>query len=687
MKLRLTLFFIALFQVTQAQYNNFTIEQVLSAPFPTGLIGHPQEDRFAWVFNDEGSRNIWMADQSGTRQLTSFEGDNGQDISNLQFASDGPTLLFHRGGAPNRRGELPNPDSEPLGVARDIYEFDYEQDSLRHLAEGYSAQYVPDDRAIIYLKNGSVFLLNLQNNEEEKLFGARGSISQLTWHPSGEALAFRSGRGDHSFIGIYRLGAQSIEFIDPSVDNDQSPIWSVDGTKLAYIRIPNQKQILPFSARRSALPWALHIYDYASGASERIWRADPGTGSAFKGVSASNQIFYTNSGKIVFPWEKNGYTNLYAIADDGSGLMELTPGKFEVQYVSISPDKGTILCSSNESDVDRQHIYSINPNTGAKSQLTEGVGIEWAPVINGAGQSACLASSYHLPAHPYRIDDNLNPLAFQVIPTDFPSDYLVQPEQVIFSAADGMQIHGQLFTPKGIQPGQRFPAAIFFHGGSRRQMLLGFHHRGYYHNAYALNQFLADQGYVVLSVNYRSGIGYGMEFREALEYGAQGASEYNDVIGAGLYLQSRDDVIDEKIGLWGGSYGGYLTALGLARGSELFAAGVDIHGVHDWNVVIQNFVPGYNSNSRKEFAELAYLSSPMADIDTWTSPVLVIHGDDDRNVPFSETVDLVEALRNRGIEAEQLIFPDEVHGFLLHRNWLAAYHATADFFDRKLKMK
>ncbi|MFQ5630533.1 MAG: alpha/beta hydrolase family protein [bacterium] len=179
-------------------------------------------------------------------------------------------------------------------------------------------------------------------------------------------------------------------------------------------------------------------------------------------------------------------------------------------------------------------------------------------------------------------------------------------------------------------------------------------------------------------------MGYGMDFREALNYGARGASEFNDVMGAGLYLRSRPDVDPDRIGLWGGSYGGYLTALGLARASDLFAAGVDIHGVHDWNMVIRNFVPSYNAEARAEAARLAYESSPMASIKDWRSPVLLIHGDDDRNVPFSESVDLAEALRKQGVDFEQLVFPDEVHGFLLHKNWLAAYKAAADFFERKL---
>jgi len=190
---------------------------------------------------------------------------------------------------------------------------------------------------------------------------------------------------------------------------------------------------------------------------------------------------------------------------------------------------------------------------------------------------------------------------------------------------------------------------------------------------------------VVLSVNYRSGIGYGMEFREALDYGAAGASEYQDVEGAGLYLRGRPDVAPDRIGLWGGSYGGYLTALGLARASSLFAAGVDFHGVHDWNGVIANFEPAYEPEKRQDLARLAFQSSPMASIKSWRSPVLLIHGDDDRNVPFAQSVDLAEALRAQGVAFEELVFPDEIHDFLEHRHWLEAYHAAADFLDRHLR--
>ncbi len=358
-----------------------------------------------------------------------------------------------------------------------------------------------------------------------------------------------------------------------------------------------------------------------------------------------------------------------------------------MEHVSLSPDRKEILFSSNKDDVDRRHIWRVAVRGVSPTALTTGKGIEWSPIVASDGQAiAMFRSDAHRPVRPAVLagSSEVRDLAPEVIPPDFPSERLVEPEQVIFSGADGMPIHGQLFLPKNTGAGARHPAVVFFHGGSRRQMLLGWHYMFYYHSAYALNQYLASRGYVVLSVNYRSGIGYGMEFREALNYGATGASEFNDVMGAGLYLRGRTDVDAKRLGLWGGSYGGYLTALGLARASDLFAAGVDLHGVHDWNLEIPNFVPAYDPAKNPDAARLAYESSPIASVNTWRSPVLLIHGDDDRNVPFSETVQLVEALRKQGVEFEALVFPDEIHDFLTHARWLEAYHATADFLERRL---
>ncbi len=668
----------------------YSIEDILSAPFASDLVAAPTGNQVAWVINQEGSRNVWLAKgpQFESVKLTEFVGDDGQDIGDLSFSRDGNTLFFVRGGSTNRSGEFPNPRSETKFSKQQIWAVDLDSRASKPLTEGANYVLRHDDAVLTFIKSGQVWQLDLSgDNEPYQLFEMRGSPSSLRLSPDTERklLAFVSNRGDHSFVGIFDADSDKIKYLSPSLDHDHFPSWSKRGKRLAFVREPNEKQRLIFMPRRDASPWSILVHDLEVDETATLWTAAPGTGSAYRFISGSRQIFWLDNVQLIFPYEQSGWTHLYSRSLNEHELaIEITKGEFEVQFVGVSDDRTEILYSSNQGDIDRQHIWKFSSLDRRPVQVTSGEGIEWGAVITDAGQIVTLASSYNKPAHVALVQDDgrLQSLTNHLIPASYPTEALVKPEQVVFSAADGMQIHGQLFLPKNRD--RAHPASIFLHGGSRRQMKLGYHHSLYYHHAYALNQYLASQGYVVLSVNYRSGIGYGMEFREALNYGAQGASEFNDVLGAGLFLRSREDVDPEKITLWGGSYGGYLTALGLARASDLFAAGVDIHGVHDWNVVIKNFVPGYDAEKEREVAALAFESSPMAFTKGWRSPVLIIHGDDDRNVPFSESVDLAEELRKQGVYFEQLIFPDEVHGFLLHENWLSAYRSTADFLNRML---
>jgi dipeptidyl aminopeptidase/acylaminoacyl peptidase len=187
-----------------------------------------------------------------------------------------------------------------------------------------------------------------------------------------------------------------------------------------------------------------------------------------------------------------------------------------------------------------------------------------------------------------------------------------------------------------------------------------------------------------VSVNYRGGVGYGRAFREAPRRGRSGASEYQDVLAAAAWLRERGDVDTTRIGLWGGSYGGYLTALGLARNSDLFAAGFDLHGVHDY---------AEESNITRSFGvsdsaiALARRSSAIGDVTRWRSPVLLVQGDDDRNVQFQQTVDLALRLRRMGVRVDELVFPDDIHDFLRYANWLAAYRAGAAFLVEVLRAR
>ncbi len=673
----------------------FTLEEILSSPFPADLVSAPDAGAVAWTQNDRGLRSVWVALAPDYRARAIFkdERDEGQELSQLRFGPRAAEIVFVRGGAPNRAGEIPNPVSDPGGAAQAIWIARTDGSvPARKLGEGEEPRISPDGKTVVFVKAGKIWTATADSPEAEakELAKTRGRTGSLRFSPDGKKLAFVSDRGDHSFIGVYSFASDSVRYLDPGLGQDVSPVWSPDGSRLAFLRSQNERMALPFFPQRVALPWSIRVADAETGDGRAVFRADEGRGSAFREMVAENQILWAKGDRLVFPWEKNGWTQLYSVPAAGGEATLLTPGEFEVEHAALSHDGSEVVFASNQGDIDRRHLWRVSAAAGPPRSITSGTGLEWSPVEAGDGSAlAYLSSDAKRPAQAMVKSGSgtARALAPETLPRAFPSEALVEPEAVVLSASDGMAIHAQLFRPKSHRPGERHKAAIFFHGGSRRQMLLGWHYMYYYHNSYAMNQYLASRGYVVLSVNYRSGIGYGLDFREALDYGANGASEFRDVVGAGLYLRGRDDVDPDRIALWGGSYGGYLTALGLARASDLFAAGVDVHGVHDWNVVIRNFVPSYQAEKHAELARRAFESSPMASISSWRSPVLLIHGDDDRNVPFSESVDLAESLTRQGVEYEELVFPDDVHDFLLHENWLAAFEASFDFLERKLASK
>jgi len=674
---------------------SFTLEQVLAAPFPSDVTAAPSAGGVAWVFDAKGVRNVWAAfpPEYKGRAVTAYTADDGQELGDLAFSPDGKSIVYVRGGDPNSAGEIPNPTSDPAGAEQAVFVVSSAGGEPKRLGEGGGPAISPKGDRVAFTQKGKVFLSPLDGSDKPSpAFQARGRSGHLEWSPDGRLLAFVSGRGGHSFVGVFDPEKKALRWLAPSVDFDGEPAWSPDGKRIAFVRVPSSpaaREIL--RPHREGPPWSILVADPATGEAKTVFRADAGTGSVFREIVARDQLAWVAGDRIVFPWEKDGWTHLYAVPASGGTPTLLTPGTFEVEQVTLSPDRTRVFYTSNQDDIERRHIWSVMLTGGGTRQpiaVTSGNGLEWSPAIVSSDDAIVFVQS-GAKKHPTPVIRSGNragerELAPGMVPAEFPEASLVVPENVIFPSTDGMPIHAQLFRPAGIKASERRPAAIFFHGGSQRQMLPGWHYMYYYHNAYGFNQYLASRGFVVLSVNYRSGIGYGMEFREAVDYGAKGASEYRDVAGAGLYMRSRPDVDGARIGLWGGSYGGLLTALGLARGSDLFAAGVDLHGVHDWSDWFHD-VMGEDDRFHPEELRLAYESSPVADVKSWRSPVLLIHGDDDRNVPFQQSVDIAEALRGKGVEVEEFILPDEVHDFLVHAHWLEVYRRTAEFLERKLK--
>ncbi|MDH3270319.1 MAG: prolyl oligopeptidase family serine peptidase [Gemmatimonadota bacterium] len=679
-----------------ASAQDFSVADVLSPGFPYALVSADAVDRIAWLEYERGMRNVYTATPPGFEptRLTDFLKDDGVDLQNLQLSTDGEVVTFLRGHQPNREGWVANPTSDPRGAERAIWAMSSRGGTPWRVAEATSYTLSPDGRWVAFARDGQIHRAPVNSgagvgtDTSEPFFTAYGRNADPVWAPDARRIAYESDRGDHSFIGVYDARSPAITYLSPGVDRDFSPTWSPDGTRVAFLRRPGD----PFGARADLgdadpeeLPAGLiesrfagghlleiWIADAATGEGRRLWHSSPGEEEGF----AEIRSIEWRGGHIVFQAEPGNWQHWYSISvdDPRPEPVELTPGDGFVMQVAFSKDGRTLFYSSNHSDIDRRDLWSVPVAGGQPRQLTRGDAIETYPAaLASGGQLATLYADARQPQSVAVLPSSGGDArVITPLPAEYPRSAHVVPTNVTLTAEDGIAFNSQLFLPPDLRPGERRPALIFIHGGSRRQMLLGYHHRHFYHMAYAMNQYWASQGYIVMSVNYRSGIGYGKEFRESPGRGREGNTEYRDILAAGLYLHDRDDVDTSRVGLWGLSYGGILTAQGLARNSDLFAAGVDIAGVHLWG----------NSLDPES---VSYQASSISEIENWTSPVLLIHGDDDRNVDFSQTVGLVQALRAHDVEYELIVFPDDVHDSLLFHRWIEAFEASDDFLTRKLK--
>jgi dipeptidyl aminopeptidase/acylaminoacyl peptidase len=666
----------------------FSMEQALSYPYPYGLTAAAHGEWIAWVFNLRGARNVWVADgpDFAARQVTHYTGDDGMLIASLRLTPDGSTVVYARGSETNDQGEVADPTNNVNQPEQQVWAADVSHGEPRLLGTMNCApegcediEISPDGQYAVWTGAHELWIAPISGQEPaRKLAYVRGNNSQPQWSPDGKKIAFVSNRGTHSLIAIYEFGSDTLQYADPSVFHDTLPRWSPDGSELAFVGLTGSTGGF-FSG--GTQPWAIFVWNAASGKTRVIWQSSNDANGSYPGGGEEVAFQFAAGNRITFASNEDGWSHLYSILADGGAPVLLTPGNYSFQDVTLTPDRKELIYSSNENDIDRRHISRVSVERPGPTALTHGETIEWTPVVTGDGRYAlCLGSTATQPAMPYRITrDGREMIAASELPSDYPSAQFVVPKQVIFKSLDGLEIHGQLFVPRG--GGGHKPALIFTHGGPPRQMMLGFHPMDAYNFMYAANEYLASRGYVVLSVNYRLSIQYGRAFSEPANAGPMGASEYQDVVAGAKYLQSLLYVDPQKIGLWGGSYGGYLTAMGLARNSDIFKAGVDYAGVHDWTAFFGGRGAGGASD---EMRKTAYESSPVASIDKWTSPVLLIQADDDRNVPFAQTVNLVHLLREHHIPYEQMVYPDEVHDSLLWRTWVNVFEATGDFFDRTL---
>ena len=670
------------------------LDAFLSYDFASDLTAPDSGDRIAWVELHDGVRNLWFAQAPDyrPRRLTNGTADDGQELSDLSWSPDGRVLAWERGAVEHNgwANGMPaaNPASAVVQPQMEIWVSSAGGAPVK-VGEGESPVVSIAGR-VAFVKDGQAWVTSADGQgKAAKLFYDRGKVDSLAWSPDGTRLAFVTRRGDHSFIGCYGGPDHPITWMAPATAYDDSPVWSPDGRRIAFARRMGLPQVLQSPLVERPNPFSLWVATVADGDARQVWHSPDTINGSSPAVPDGLFLRWAANDRLTFRAEMDGWPHLYSVPAQGGEATLLTPGAFMVEHVALTPDRHTLLFDANagtsKGDTDRRHLFRVAVDHPGAVALTPGTGLEWTAVPLGGGKLAYIAATTAVPPHVVlanasaRTSRALLPAA-----TDFPSDRLIVPSPVTFTAADGQVVHGQLFMAPNGQA--KRPGLIFVHGGPSRQMLLGWSYMDYYTHAYAMNQYLATHGYIVLSINYRLGIGYGRAFQHPDHAGAAGNAEYQDVVAGARFLQALPRVDANRLGIWGGSYGGLLTAQALARNSDIFKAGVDFHGVHDWTLTPGQGAPQrYEQGDHAAASKIAFESSPEFALRSWRSPVLLIQGDDDRNVRFDQTVDLARRLEAQGTPFEEVILPNEIHGFLRHDSWLQADSAAIDFLHRKLK--
>ena len=674
---------------------SYALSDLMATPYLSGLTAASKQSTILFTANQQGKRNLFMIAGPGqpARQLTQFNEDDGLELTSVGISPDGEWAVFVRGGdhGANSAARPTNAASYITPQKIQLFSVNLASGEVKNLGDGDFPQFHPGSKKILFLNKNQPWIVPVDGSQAAKpLFQVSGAVRSMQWSPDGKSLAFTTRRGAYSFIGIYNEGKARIQWVSPSFSRDDQARWSPDGQQLAFIRQPAGGGALDSLLKKKHSTWSVMLATPDGENAKEIYK----TPATFRGSVPSWQggfnLNWPVKDRIVFLSYQDGWPHLYTVDPQTKLVKQLTKGNYVVEDISYSSDGSRIAFCANTGktpgDNDRRHIGIVPVKGGDIRWITSGDGIETSPSFTSNDQAiACFSNTAQRPLLPTlcKLEPNATPeLQGKELLGSFDYNQLVTPKQVQFKSPDGVTVYAQMFAPKNASA--KSPAIIYVHGGPRRQMYLGWHNMDYYFYDYQTNQYLASLGFVVLSVNYRMGTGYGYEFQHPDNAGMNGASEYIDVLAAGKWLAKQPGVDPKAIGIYGGSYGGYLTAMALGRNSDIFKAGVDIHGVHNRKKKLneEEYAPDFN-----EAARIAWESSPSKWVNGWRSPALIIHADDDQNVAFSQSLDLVNRLKAKGVPTEYLVIPDDTHHWLLFSNLVKVKTASIRFLQQQLMKK
>jgi len=406
------------------------------------------------------------------------------------------------------------------------------------------------------------------------------------------------------------------------------------------------------------------------------------------GPGANTLGWLPDNEHVYFESERDGFAHLYSVSMKGGEPAQLTSGQFEVSDVRLSRDKTKFYFTSSEGSPFQRHLYSMAITGGTRTQITGLPGQNQVDISPDETMLADVRSYSNKPPELYLLPNQpmdekasvvLKPITASPIPEFFTKDW-IDPRIVSFKARDGATVYGRIYMPANYKGGG--PAVLFVHGAGYLQNV----HRWWssYYREYMFNHLLMEMGFVVLDIDYRGSAGYGRDWRTGI-YRHMGGKDLTDHVDAVNYLVKEYAVDAKRIGLYGGSYGGFITLMAMFTQADVFAAGAALRPVTDWAHYNHPYTANI-LNLPQNDAEGYKRSSPIYFANGLKGALLICHGIVDVNVNFQDTVRLVEKLIElRKENWEVAPYPVEDHAFDREASWADEYKRILKLFKQNLK--
>ncbi len=654
---------------------------------------------FRWDSSSQNKYRSWLvgSDGSGMRMISDTL------LGEVEWSPDGKTL------ACTRKGDVFLTDTSFRAYER-ITRTDTWENSLR---------WSPDGKYLIFSSDGRLIMVNIAEpgfTEIARPGGKDASLNFIDITPDNRKVVFTESNreGLQEFIVPRYTGKDvSTNSFKGGIGRTKFGIAPSDTGATVWIKLPGDDRfylgdvsLSPNGARLGIERFSsdrkkreLYVADTDSGKAKLVFEE---TDRAWVEGGLSTTRWAPDGGRIVTTSERDGWNHLYIMAPDGKNLRQLTSGAWEVHWFDFDPSGGEIYFLANKDDHHQWRLFSLELASRKIRPLSRLAGTYDSPVMSKDGslivaRYSDFAKPAELVSVPTRGDVRAagastdgsgsygNPGEIRLthsMPEEFKSVDWVIPEIVSFRSRDGTKVPAMIYKPRDFAPATKYPVVVFVHGAGYLQNV--FRGWSYYYREYMFHHRLTQLGYVVFEVEYRGSAGYGHDYRTDV-YMHLGGKDLDDELDGLEYLRSLGYIDSTRVGMYGGSYGGFLTLMGLFL-SDKYACGAALRAVTNW----ENY---YRHNSWYTEARLgkpedqpeAYrISSPLTFADRLKKPLLILHGMADDNVFFQDAAQLIAKLQKSGKAFETMVYPEEAHSFNEPESWYDEYSRIEEFFHRHL---